>query len=75
MTVYVFDAYEYMTLNVVYKGNLYSDYSIKCLLEDFSSAIRLVVENEDITISELTLSGEDGYDEPGTELVSCDDIE
>jgi tyrocidine synthetase-3 len=63
MTLYALDAGEHMTLELVYKANLYDELSIKRVLEDFLDVIRLVMENEDITISKLTPQGEEDYDD------------
>jgi amino acid adenylation domain-containing protein len=60
---YTFDAYEYMTLNVVYKSNIYDEYSIKKLLEELLKVIRGCLQNENITISELVIPGEEEYDD------------
>ncbi len=69
MTLYVHDAHEYMALNVVYKANLYDAYSINSLLGDYLDLIRLVLEQEDMTISQLTSRPEDDYDDLDAEFV------
>jgi hypothetical protein len=68
MTLYVHDVHEYMALNVVYKANIYDAYSIKNLLDDFLDMIRLVLEQEDMTISQLTSRAENDHDDLDTEF-------
>jgi hypothetical protein len=51
-----------MAMDLVYKSNIYNEYTIKSLLEEFSNVIHLVLENEDMMISELTFPLEDDYD-------------
>jgi amino acid adenylation domain-containing protein len=54
ITLYVYEFRKYMTLELVYKSNIYDEYTIESLLEDFLNVIHLVLENNDMTISELT---------------------
>jgi amino acid adenylation domain-containing protein len=68
MTLYVQDVHEYMALNVVYKANIYDAYSIKSVLDDFLDMIRLVLEQEDRTISQLTSRARDDHDDLDTEF-------
>jgi hypothetical protein len=53
---------------VVYKANLYDAYSIKGVLDDFLDMIRLVLEQEDMTISQLTSRAVDDHDGLDTEF-------
>ncbi|MFC2146035.1 amino acid adenylation domain-containing protein [Acidobacteriota bacterium] len=54
MTLYVYDAPDYMALNLVYKGNIYDENSIKYLLDSFSITIQSVLENENMSLSQLS---------------------
>ena len=57
-----------MALDLVYKGNIYDEYTIKSLLEDILNVIHLVLESDDMIISELTFPGENDYDDFNAEF-------
>jgi tyrocidine synthetase-3 len=65
MTLYVYDVDEYMTVNLVYKSNIYKEYLIKCLLDDLLTITRLSLENEGMKISKLTPQDEVDYNFEG----------
>ncbi|UCH93959.1 MAG: amino acid adenylation domain-containing protein [Candidatus Aminicenantes bacterium] len=62
ITLYVDDCDEYMTLYSIYKGNIYDEDSIKSLIDGLVHVIDLVLENENIVISELIPSSEEEDD-------------
>ncbi len=68
MSLYVFDADGYMSISLVYKANLYDEYTIKSLLEGIINVIHLVLENADMTINQLIPLDEDEYDHSGAEF-------
>jgi tyrocidine synthetase-3 len=63
ITLYVHDTHKSMALDLVYKSNVYDEYTIKSLLEDFSNVIHLVSGSEDMTIEELASLDGDIYDD------------
>jgi acyl carrier protein/NRPS condensation-like uncharacterized protein len=54
MTLYVYDAPGYMKLNLVYKGNIYDENSIKYFLDSLFVTIQSILENENMSLSQLS---------------------
>lgn len=75
ITLYVQEAKENMALGLVYKSNIYDQYTMQSLLESMLKVIQLVLKNEDITISGLILPGEEDYDGLDTEYEKYDNAQ
>jgi amino acid adenylation domain-containing protein len=63
ITLYVSDSEDAISLNLVYKSSIYSEFRIKRILKNFLNLIITVLENENIKISDIEISDYQDYDE------------
>jgi amino acid adenylation domain-containing protein len=63
ITLYVQDQSECTRMNLVYKANLYDEYTIRAVLDNFLHIVHSVLDNEEIKLSEIdSLGGVDTDD-------------
>ena len=68
ITLYVSDSDEVITLNLVYKNNLYHEYKIKRIMRNILALTKMVIENGDIEIGAATYPDEQVGAELGAEF-------